>query len=257
MKAACRVIEVLEFFEDHQQEATVMEIARRYNRPQSSTSELLAALVDIGLLHKDPYRRTYRPTPRVGIVGSSMQHELLRNGKLLRSIDEIAVEIGQGISLVGMVGTHLQIYRWRQVEERDDWLGCGQSVPLHEDAAGQLLLSTVSHSRLGGMLRRLNAEAEQKFDYRAMVVRVEALRRSDYALGESGFLKGFACAALRLPGASQAEAMALSIHYNPDSGLAGETLLARLRGTIAQVSADGGGMGAGTFNREPVRYGVS
>ena len=53
-KIARRVIEVLEFFDDNHREATVMDIVRRCNRPQSSTSELLSSLVELGLLHKDP-----------------------------------------------------------------------------------------------------------------------------------------------------------------------------------------------------------
>ena len=49
-KIARRVIEVLDFFDDENREASVMDIVRRYGRPQSSTSELLASLVELGLL---------------------------------------------------------------------------------------------------------------------------------------------------------------------------------------------------------------
>jgi hypothetical protein len=60
-KIARRVIEVLEFFDEAHPRATVMDIVRRFNRPQSSTSELLSSLVDLGLLYKDPYSRSYTP----------------------------------------------------------------------------------------------------------------------------------------------------------------------------------------------------
>ena len=56
-KIAKRVVEVLDFFDDDHREATVMDIVRRYNRPQSSTSELLSSLVELGLLYKDPYSK--------------------------------------------------------------------------------------------------------------------------------------------------------------------------------------------------------
>ncbi|HEX7821085.1 MAG TPA: hypothetical protein VF463_10750 [Sphingobium sp.] len=39
-KIAKRVIEVLEFFDEEHREATVMDIVRRYKRPQSSTSDV-------------------------------------------------------------------------------------------------------------------------------------------------------------------------------------------------------------------------
>ena len=37
-KIARRVVEVLDYFDDEHPQATVMDIVRRYNRPQSSTS---------------------------------------------------------------------------------------------------------------------------------------------------------------------------------------------------------------------------
>ena len=49
-KIAKRVVEVLEFFDDDHPRATVMDIVRRYDRPQSSTSELLSSLAGLGLL---------------------------------------------------------------------------------------------------------------------------------------------------------------------------------------------------------------
>ena len=68
-KIARRVIEVFEFFASEQRRATVMDIVRRYDRPQSSTSELLGALVEMGLLYKDPQSRSYAPTPRLAAYG--------------------------------------------------------------------------------------------------------------------------------------------------------------------------------------------
>ena len=69
-RIARRVIEVLEFFDDRHGEATVMDIVRRYDRPQSSTSELLSSLVELGILYKDPQNRSYRPTPRAAMLGA-------------------------------------------------------------------------------------------------------------------------------------------------------------------------------------------
>ena len=63
-KIANRVIEVFDFFDENHTEATVMDIVRRYGRPQSSTSELLSSLVNLGLLYKDPQTRSYSPTWR-------------------------------------------------------------------------------------------------------------------------------------------------------------------------------------------------
>ena len=62
-KIARRVIEVLEYFALGHDRATVMDVARKYGRPQSSTSELLSSMVEMGLLYKEPLARFYAPTP--------------------------------------------------------------------------------------------------------------------------------------------------------------------------------------------------
>ena len=51
-KIARRVIEVFDLFATENRRITAMDIVRRYGRPQSSTSELLSALVEMGLLYK-------------------------------------------------------------------------------------------------------------------------------------------------------------------------------------------------------------
>ncbi len=112
--AARRVIEVLEYFDEHNRHATVMDIARRYNRPQSSTSELLTSLVGLGLLYKDPASRIYTLTPRAAILGSLSQPQLIRDGRLSMLIDNLCLETGLGTALIGTVGLNAQLFRWKQ-----------------------------------------------------------------------------------------------------------------------------------------------
>ncbi|WP_236554861.1 helix-turn-helix domain-containing protein [Novosphingobium sp. 9U] len=191
-KIARRVIEVLEFFDDSHREATVMDIVRRYNRPQSSTSELLSSLVELGLLHKDPYTRSYCLTPRAALLGNAGQSEVVRDGRLVRLMDRLSAQTGLSISLMGMVGLDSQVIVWRHgprapVCTRDLYGGCKE--PLARNSAGQLMLSTVSASRCEGMVRRLNAEADaaHKFSAAEMLARIEALRERRYAFGPVGF----------------------------------------------------------------------
>jgi len=103
-KIAKRVIEVLEFFDEDHPQATVMDIVRRFDRPQSSTSELLSSLVDLGLLHKDPCSRSYSPTPRAAMLGAAVQPKLVRDGVLTGLIDRLSAQTGLGVAVFGMVG---------------------------------------------------------------------------------------------------------------------------------------------------------
>lgn len=103
-KIAKRLIEVLEFFDEEHPQATVMDIVRRFDRPQSSTSELLSSLVDLGLRHKDPCSRSYSPTPRAAMLGASVQPQLVRDGRLTDLIDRLSAQTGLGVAVFGMVG---------------------------------------------------------------------------------------------------------------------------------------------------------
>ena len=142
-KTARRVIEVFEFFDKQNRCATVMDIARRFNRPQSSTSELLAIMVEMGLLYKDRVSRTFRPTPRAAMLGSAFQPSVVRDGRLSMLIDCLSTETGLGVAVVGMVGLNAQIFCWTPrngspaVEPHA--ISGGASVGLNESAVGWLL----------------------------------------------------------------------------------------------------------------------
>lgn len=193
-KTARRVIEVLEFFSEDNRKATVMDIVRRYKRPQSSTSELLASLVEMGLLYKDPASKFYTLTPRAAILGSLSQPSIVRDGRLLGLADQLQARTGLGVALMGMVGLNAQIFLWKPGAKPDAkgalaHIAGGMQERLCDSAAGLLLLSTLPQQRCDGVLRRLNAEApaESKFAHAEMLERVQACTRDGAAEGAAGF----------------------------------------------------------------------
>jgi len=111
-KIARRVIEVLDYFDDDHQEASVGDIVLRYGRPQSSTSELLASLVELGLLHRDPYSRTYKLTARAAVIGLGGQAPVWRDGRISKLLDQLVEKTGLSVALFGMVGLNSQILTW-------------------------------------------------------------------------------------------------------------------------------------------------
>jgi DNA-binding IclR family transcriptional regulator len=217
-KAAQRVIEVLDFFDEQHRQATVMDIARRYNRPQSSTSELLASLVDLGLLYKDCGSRSYTLTPRAAILGSLSQPRLVQDGRLTALVEDLRERTGLGVALIGMVGTHAQIFRWKSGARSRGALGepaffGGAQDRLQENAAGWLLLSTLPAARREGLLRRLNAEApeDRKFVGAEMSARVADCAQRGTAIGPAGFGSTATMAAVLLPGESEERPMAVAL----------------------------------------------
>jgi DNA-binding IclR family transcriptional regulator len=199
-KIAKRVAEVLEFFDEEHPRATMMDIVRRFNRPQSSTSELLSSLVDLGLLYKEPCLRSYSPTPRAAMLSNAVQPEILRDGLLLAMMERLSVPTGLGVAVFDMVGHKVQIFCWRPAKRTlrtataAGFCG-GQQEYLSDTAAGQLLLSTVAQPRRDGMIRRLNADAapEAKFNPAEMAVRVLECRELGHKRPWEYFRDHFAC----------------------------------------------------------------
>lgn len=192
-KIARRVVEVLDYFDDLHREASVMDIARRYNRPQSSTSELLSSLVDLGILIKGPKSRSYRLAPRAALLGTGGQPAIVREGGLGRLIDRLAAHTGMSVALFGMVRLNSQIALWRPGPRCDGRvvreLQSGKQEPLSESAAGWLLLSTLGRERREGVLWRLNAEALEgrKFSVAQLSGKLEQMGESTVITGPAGF----------------------------------------------------------------------
>ncbi|HTH27138.1 MAG TPA: helix-turn-helix domain-containing protein [Sphingobium sp.] len=220
-KIAKRVIEVLEFFDEEHREATVMDIVRRYKRPQSSTSELLTSLVDLGLLYKDPQARSYTLTPRAAMLGSHFQPDMVRDGRLTALIDRLPAQTGLSVAVFGMVGLNAQIFTWRSGNRRlragGSEIFCGGlQERLTESAAGWLLLSSVAQPRRDGMVRRLNAEApdDRKFSFSEMSMRVQASRDRGYAVGPVGFGSNADVCAVLLAGQPEHQPLAIGFVYD-------------------------------------------
>lgn len=193
-KIARRVVEVLEYFDEDHPEATVMDIVRRYDRPQSSTSELLSSLVELGLLHKDPYARSYRPTSRAALLGATSQHGAVRDGRLVQFLDRLVAQTGLPVLLVTKTGLEAQIVSARRgssprLRRTATGLCGGMQEPLSHSAAGWLLLATLDEPTRNAVLRRLNAEASDsaRFNPAEMARQIAAIGETGFACGAAGF----------------------------------------------------------------------
>lgn len=242
-KIAKRVIEVLEYFDDNHRQATVMDIVRRYDRPQSSTSELLSSLVELGLLYKDGNSRSYSLTPRAALLGTAGQSDILRNGGLVRLMDRLVAQTGLSVALFGMVGLRSQILTWRagtrcSAATTRNLVG-GVQEPLSDSASGWLLLSTIAQPRCDGVLRRLNAEApdDQKFSVAEMAARLQACRERGNVHGPAGFGSSATLLSVLLPADVSDRPLAVGFVYGSDDRVNPASLLACLNEGIRQVCA--------------------
>jgi DNA-binding IclR family transcriptional regulator len=240
-KIARRVIEVLEFFDEAHPQATVMDIVRRFNRPQSSTSELLSSLVNLGLLYKNPCSRSYSPTPRAAMLGTAVQPSMVRDGRLTGLIDRLSAQTGLGVAVFGMVGLKAQIFNWRAGKRimrtsNPDGFNGGQQEHLSDSAVGWLLLSTIAQARREGMIRRLNAEAssERKFSFPEMAGRVQLCDELKHANGMAGYGSIADIMAVLLPGQAENQPLAIGLVYEPSAQIDPAALLQSLSDAVAR-----------------------
>jgi DNA-binding IclR family transcriptional regulator len=246
-KIARRVIEVFEFFASEQRRATVMDIVRRYDRPQSSTSELLGALVEMGLLYKDPQSRSYAPTPRLAAFGMASQPEPIASGRLFAYMDRLAQTSRSGVGLFGMVGTHAQVFRWAHGADLPNGnLECGASTLLSASPAGLLLLSSLGLGPASKMLWRLNAEAQpaDRFNLAEANEAVARYGQTGCATGISGFAPDTRMTAMLLPETVGERRLAMGVVYPADAAVDPDALLATLEHGVRNCLEDGGDVSA-------------
>lgn len=78
IKTARRIFEVLEYFDEVQQPASLKDMSIHFGYPVSSASALLKSMVVMGYLDYDAYSRTYMPTMRIATLGNWVQGALDR-----------------------------------------------------------------------------------------------------------------------------------------------------------------------------------
>lgn len=238
-KIARRVIEVLEFFDETKPKATVMDIVHRFGHPQSSTSELLASLVEVGLLYRDASGRCYSPTPRVAAIGAAAQPAVLRDGRLYAFMDRLASSTRHTVALFGMVGLHVQIFRVSPGSPPSGRLRGGATERPIADPAGLLLLSTYEPDYCRRALWRLNAEAgaDGRFDAGEVAARIAAIRRVGHGTGASAFAADLRTTAMLLPRRLDEQALALGVLYPQAAAVDADALLATLRDGVSRCAA--------------------
>ncbi len=210
VKSAGRVLEVFEYFDADRQHASVMDVSRALNYPQSSTSELLRCLTSLGYLSYDALRRAYRPTARVAMLGAWVEPELFRRGHLLSLMDALSERTDRTVVLATTVGLAVRYIHVIKAAPRHPAphgalqkpapqgalqkpapQGAPQKSPplgaqqkLLSSTTGRLFLSTFEDRKLRAVVHRLNAEESnpaQRVPLRDVLADVEQIRRQGYA----------------------------------------------------------------------------
>lgn len=214
IKSARRALEVLEYLDEVRSDASVMEIARALNYPQSSTSVLLRSLTSTGYLSYDAHKRRYAPTHRVALLGSWIQAPQLANGRVLEMMEEISEECHETIILAEQTST---IVRYIHVvpsrKEIRLHIGSRTIRPLARSGMGLLFLSTYSPEKVRLLFKRINAESDTEpvLRYADFEARLAEIRRLGYSLMTKGVNPGAGSVSMMLPEQKGAPSIAVGI----------------------------------------------
>ena len=117
VKSAGRALAILEYFDEIMRPAAAVEIRTRLGMPPSSASALLRSLVNLGYLHYNASRRTYRPTLRVGLLGEWTQNKYLGSRSLHPLLDELSYATKRLVVLGVRCSLHAQYIHVVRPEE--------------------------------------------------------------------------------------------------------------------------------------------
>jgi DNA-binding IclR family transcriptional regulator len=204
VKSAVRVLEVLEFFDRVQREATVGEVARALGYPVSSTSMLLANLLELGYVRHGADQRSYFPTPRVTLLGSWVEPLLQPQGEILRMMSDLSEATGETIILAAPTRDQAQyLHVVPATTTMRMHVGPGTQRPLVSSGLGRVLLSTMPEERVRQLVMRHNdgpfVQDEGRVSLAALQRELSGIRTRGYAVILRGVTPGAALVGMILP----------------------------------------------------------
>ncbi len=215
VKSAGRVLRILEFFDEIQREARVAEVAERLSFPQSSTSILLNCLVDLGYMDYLPESRSFIPSPRVTLLGTWLDKGPVRNGSLIRMLEEISQKTGDTIIIAARNGIFSQYIHVLQARSAMRFhVPQGSRRLAVWSATGFALLTGCSEKEIRALVTRTNAEAapgQPRVDINQVLENVRQTRRAGYYFSTGLVTPGAGSIAIPLPDGIDGRNRALTV----------------------------------------------
>jgi IclR family transcriptional regulator, KDG regulon repressor len=216
VKSAQRVVEVLEYFDRDRRAARVNDICSALSYPQSSTSELLRCLAELGYLYYNRSRRTYSPTARVTLLGAWVEPNLFRAGKAFAAVDRIAERTGETV-VISSSGPAYMLYFIHVVQGVNDGAiraHVGQCKPLLHCPQGEVLLASYPDREIRLALHRLNIfenSPEHRFVPSQKFTELQAVRQQGWKIAATGLGPKEGAVAMLLPRRRGGNRLVLSV----------------------------------------------
>lgn len=155
VRQAAHVLDLLEYFAERGQPATLAEIAARFGWPRSSAFNLISTLVERGFLYEPRPRKGFYPTPRWLALAQDIAAAEPLPAAVLALLAELAEESGETVWISAQSGQQAVMLSVIQSPQPVRYMAePGRRVPLHATASGQAILSQMSPAQAGALLRK-------------------------------------------------------------------------------------------------------
>lgn len=217
IKSAKRVLELFEYFAECRRPLAVADVVDGLDYPQSSASALLKSLTRLGYLDYDRYRRLYRPTFRVALLGGWVQDDLYSHTNLSTFLDDLHRRSGGNALMLGMQNDiYVQYIHVAQTPDSElNWyLKPGTLRPLCRSAAGRMLLSLKSDVQVQQLLWRINAEEadpSKRMNIHDLLMELNQIRAQKFAVTDGIINPNGGVVAIEMPTPPSQPPMALCI----------------------------------------------
>lgn len=207
-----RTLEVLEYFDADKTCASVSEISRELGYPQSSTSILLKSLLNLGYLAYD--NRTYRPTARVALLGRGIRSQILDDGNLMATLEEVSQRTGEMIFLASTAGLSVHyIYVIPATNPLRMHLRAGAVRSMAGSSTGHLFLSAKTDAEIAKIVERASTieNNSQPTDLEEVMKAVRKIRKLGCLLSTKTLNPGGGVLAKLLPQKIDGQPLAICI----------------------------------------------
>ncbi|MFT4243027.1 MAG: IclR family transcriptional regulator [Acidovorax sp.] len=159
VKQAANVLDLLEYFAEHQRPASLAEISRHFGWPRSSTFNLLGTLINRGFLYEPRAKAGYYPAPVWAALTSRIE-EAQPVPPGIRELLQALVDVtGETAVLAVASGSHALFIETVESPHSVRYAApTGKRVPLHVTATGRALISQMAAEERASFLRKAEFE---------------------------------------------------------------------------------------------------
>ena len=181
MQTLDRAVALLEVVVTTERGTTVTEAAARSGLPLTTTHRLLTALVDSGLLVRDPFVNRYQPGSRLMRLAARINASRREDEELARVLEELRQQWRESVYAAALVDGQVVCIRSLTTagpNRADIGVPIGRIMPLHSSAAARAILGSWSDEDANALLR--TAERERYTEHTLVSLRAlkEELRET-------------------------------------------------------------------------------